>query len=401
MIEDELYRSSTQYRKWSFTPAQLAEQRKETNEYAAAKVRAAFQRARASTTSAKENGDEATADADMETLTVEEELTIVNWGCGKIEEMGTALRLPKGLIATAMQYLRRFYLTNSPMTYHPKSITACTLFIATKSSHFFIKPINFIENLNGITVDDLKAPEFLVLQGLQFTLDVRHPFMGLDGGWVEIREMIEEGRLSGGRGEEVDEKRALEAVRHAKGLLRREAQMTDVYFLYTPSQIWLGALWAVDQELAEMYLEAKLGDVFSSSAGNNGSVEGADAMESKSATTPNSLTPQQADAMKQKILHTIQQCAEMLKSWKSPEDDKKERKELGRIGKKLMKCQDPEKADIVAVARTKMAEKREGSESEREEKAKKRKLEQEMVKRDADVFGGDLREVGGKGANGA
>jgi cyclin H len=295
-----------------------------------------------------------------------------------------------------MQYLRRFYLTNSPMTYHPKSITACTLFIATKSSHFFIKPINFIETLNGITVDDLKAPEFLVLQGLQFTLDVRHPFMGLDGGWVEIREMIEEGRLSEGRGEEVDEKRALEAVRQAKGLLRREAQMTDVYFLYTPSQIWLGALWAVDEELAGLYLEAKLGDVFSSAAGN-GKV--AEVSESKPTTTPNNLTPQQADAMKRKILHTIQQCAEMLKSWKSPDDDKKERKELGRIGKKLMKCQDPEKADIVAVARTKMAEKREGSESEREEKAKKRKLEQERVKKDADVFGGDLKEV--KRANGA
>jgi cyclin H len=103
MIEDELYRSSTQYRKWSFTPAQLAQQRKETNEFAAAKVRAAFQRARASTNSAKENGG--SDDADIETLTVEEELTIVNWGCGKIEEMGTALRLPKGLIVSVLFWL--------------------------------------------------------------------------------------------------------------------------------------------------------------------------------------------------------------------------------------------------------------------------------------------------------
>lgn len=105
MIEDEIYRSSTQYRKWSFTPDQLAQQRKEANQYAAAKVRAAFQRVRATKNGSKddgENDDGAAGDGDIETLTADEELKIVQWGCGKIQEMGTALRLPKPLIVSSL-----------------------------------------------------------------------------------------------------------------------------------------------------------------------------------------------------------------------------------------------------------------------------------------------------------
>ena len=80
--------------------------------------------------------------------------------------------------------------------------------------------------------------------------------------------------------------------------------------------------------------------------------------------------------------------------YRSPEDDKAQRREINRIGKKLIACQNPEKMDIVAVARAKAAEKREGSESEVEMKKKKRKLEREKAERDGDVFGPDLKSAG-------
>ena len=54
--------------------------------------------------------------------------------------------------------------------------------------------------------------------------------------------------------------------------------------------------------------------------------------------------------------------------YRSPEDDKAQRREINRIGKKLNACQNPEKADIVAVTRAKAADKREGSESEADKK---------------------------------
>ena len=276
-----------------------------------------------------------------------------------------------------MQYLRRFYLTNSPMTYHPKAIMACALFIATKSSHFHLTPHHFTTEFNNLTEDDLKAPEFLVLQGLQFTLDVRHPFLGLDGGWIEMKEMIDEERILSGVHD--GEKRGLSAIQTAKGLLRREAQMTDVYFLYTPAQIWMASVYCVDEELLRSYLDAKFEDILANLPTQGEAVE------------------KMQTQFKTKILTTIQQCASTFKAWKSPEDDKKERKELARIGKKLAKCQDPEKADIVAVARAKRAEKREkepgASGSERDENVKKRK--KVAGSEDGDVFGGELRSVAG------
>ena len=80
-------------------------------------------------------------------------------------------------------------------------------------------------------------------------------------------------------------------------------------------------------------------------------------------------------------------------SYRSAEDDKAQRKDISRIGKKLVACQNPEKMDIVAVARAKAAEKREGSESEAEMKKKKRKLERETLDKDGDVFGAELKNV--------
>lgn len=80
----------------------------------------------------------------------------------------------------------------------------------------------------------------------------------------------------------------------------------------------------------------------------------------------------------------------MIESYKSSSDDKATKQELGRIGKKLRKCQDPEKMDIVAVAKAKAAEKREGNESDGEKRAKKRKMGEEKKAKDEDVFGPGL-----------
>lgn len=137
----------------------------------------------------------------------------------------------------------------------------CCLFLACKSDHFYLSLRRFIEGVDpdgGVTEDDVKAPEFLLLQGLRFTLEVRHPMRGLQGGVADMTRMVKEGRLSDGAGGVVDERRVGKVADKVKALLKREAQMTDVYFLYTPSQIWLGALWEVDQGLAKGYLEEKL-----------------------------------------------------------------------------------------------------------------------------------------------
>ncbi|KAJ9604031.1 hypothetical protein H2200_011554 [Cladophialophora chaetospira] len=387
MIEDEIYRSSSQYRLWSYTRESLSRIRQETNDLASQRVRAAFRRARAAQNGATSghdgagdasNGGPAGAmNAEIETLTVDEELKIVEWGCTKIVEMGEAMnpRIPSHVMATATQYLRRFYLTNSPMTYHPKAILPSALYLATKADHFYLPLSRFVAELNGISEDDVKAPEFLLMQGLRFTLDVRHPMKGLQGGHIEMNVLAEEGKLNTFPAGKGSEKRIGIAADKAKKLLATAAQMTDAYFVFTPSQIWLGAMMIADRDLVEAYIGAKIESLAEVVAEQQGI---------------------DITAFQTKLVATISSCATLLQAYTPPEDESAtQRKEMRRIGKKLIVCQNPEKVDIVAVAKAKAAEKREGtpSGSDVEKIAKKRKLEREKAQREGDVFGGDLRDI--------
>jgi cyclin H len=268
------------------------------------------------------------------------------------------------------------------MTYHPKAILPSALYLATKADHFYLPLSRFVAELHNISEDDVKAPEFLLLQGLRFTLDVRHPMKGLQGGHVEMNVLAEEGKL----GAAIEPGRASErriglAADQAKKLLATAAQLTDAYFLFTPSQIWLGALMVADRELCEAYLNYKIERI----------VEVAERQADQA-------TDVDVTALQAKLLATINSCAELLQSYTPPEEESAtQRKEMRRIGKKLNVCQNPEKTDIVAVARAKAAEKREGSAtgsgSDAEKVAKKRRLERERAEREGDVFGPALKDI--------
>jgi cyclin H len=93
--EDDIYRSSSQYRLWNFTPTRLASLRAKTNELARHHVRAALKRKRGSTQQPvkAENGstEKTAADADenkdIDYLTVDEETTLVNFFCIQLMAM--------------------------------------------------------------------------------------------------------------------------------------------------------------------------------------------------------------------------------------------------------------------------------------------------------------------------
>ena len=252
------------------------------------------------------------------------------------------------------------------MTYHPKQILTCALFLATKTDHWHMSLSNFVANIPGTEAKFVQAPEFLLMQGLRFTLDVRHPMKALEGGVGQIQLLLDQGvlHLDG-----PDPKRRLgKAAEQASQLLRGAAQMTDVYFLYTPSQIWLAALLAADAALVNAFL----------------------------AWQKTHLGPE-AGSIGMKLESTLKACAEVLMSYRSEaeadESEQKEMKrEMKRIGRKLHLCQNPEKMDIVAIAEQRVAAKRDGSESDRERVLKKRKLERKRLEQDGDVFGAPLSQ---------
>lgn len=153
------------------------------------------------------------------------------------------------------------------------------------------------------------------------------------------------------------EKRTKDAHTTARAYLKSSALLTDVYFHYTPSQIMLSALYLSDQTLTTWYITSK-------------SPPSPPAAFSSGSTDPFSSAPPSAD----KILDTLQACASMLSTIPpSSEPSSAEKAELKALAKKLRRCRNPEKVDLVALQRAK----REGSGGELggEKAGKKRKVD--------------------------
>ena len=122
MLEDEAYRTSTQYRLWSFTHSQLAEHRRQTNHLAADKVRAQFRRSRQQhVRNGTSNGQQDTAppveesanelEIEQAILTPEDELKLVNWGVRKVQDIaeillhkGQRMRVPTNVVVSSLDH---------------------------------------------------------------------------------------------------------------------------------------------------------------------------------------------------------------------------------------------------------------------------------------------------------
>ncbi|KAI5293812.1 hypothetical protein KEM52_005179 [Ascosphaera acerosa] len=321
------------------------------------------------------------ANAEIYCLTVQEELDIVNHFCQMCLSLGEQWQppLPTLVRATAIQYIQRFYLTNSPMTYHPRSIMPCALFLATKTENYYMPLRRFAEVIPKTTEEDVVAPEFLLAQGLHFTFDIKHPFRGLEGAVMEMIAMAKGEYLPGphhqhpqhgqhrqtaasvrdaltslppppqssGQGRLGPVERIEKSHQRCREILRTAAQFTDAYFLYTPSQIWLAAMMLVDRPLAEFYLDVKLGrratqgqetQAIKGSAGESGTAE--EAIQRK------------LQQIRQRLGTVLRDCSELLSTYlrtHAPETEAQRKQYLKALGKKLHRCQDPERSNIKAT----------------------------------------------------
>ncbi len=274
------------------------------------------------------------------------------------------------------------------MTYHPKEMMPSALFLATKTENNYISLRAFAEKLPKATPEMIIAPEFLLTQGLRFTFDVRHPQHGLEGGFMELvsmargqaklplgstesavqlqNEMLglerkDKGGLQAKTPEDVI-KRIQAAHTVAKEILKTSALLSDVYFFYTPSQIWLAAFLIADETLASFYIKIKI---------------------------------PLSSPVREKVVHTLSSCGALMNDSVSMKPGKAELKELTRIDKKLYKCRNPEKVDLVGINK---AQKRDGEAKDgsglNEKVVKKRKLEREnSTKEGEDVFGPPLAKI--------
>lgn len=97
MTEDEIYRTSTQYRLWSYAEEALASLRATTNTRAVARVRAAIQRAREEKKDYDKQADHNRLQPrtdEVDCLTVEEEQKLVGFYCVKAMQFADFCEFP-------------------------------------------------------------------------------------------------------------------------------------------------------------------------------------------------------------------------------------------------------------------------------------------------------------------
>lgn len=284
ITDDDLYRHSSQYRVWSFTPEQLARKRTELNAQACKRVEQhllKFKQENQGLTSEELEAVEKRAIP----ITVDEELLIVNFYAKKVQLFAAHLNLPTEVTATAISFFRKFFLVNSAMEIHPKEILLTALFLACKSENYFIGVESFAKKSKTTVMRILKY-EFRLLESLQFTLLNHHPYRPLHGFFLDIQNVLQG---------KVDLKYMSHVYSNCKKLIT-DALLTDVIYLYTPPQITLATLLIEDEVLTTRYLELKFG-----------SNEEEKAEGEKNIEAPVSTMPKY-----QRLLDLIQSCKDII-----------------------------------------------------------------------------------------
>lgn len=224
VTEDDRYRQSSQFRLWSFSPASLQELRFKTNSLAKDQIKPRL-----------------AADPPPAFLTAEEEVTLVKFFTTELIRAAQFCELPTEIRATAAIFLRRFYVTNSIMTYPAPDLLKTSLFFGCKAEGFFYKLASFSERFPKTTGEQILAGEFLLCQGIRFAFDVRHPFRALEGAILELRRRLPD-----------EESRINFVHSRAREILKFSPLVTDAYFHYTPSQIMMAAVSMADHGMLDI-----------------------------------------------------------------------------------------------------------------------------------------------------
>lgn len=303
--DDDIYRQSSQFKKWSFTPAQLAARRLQTNTNGSEFVLESFQNADLDPAMAK-------------ILSVDEELTMVNYMCSQSEGIAQILNLPSKVKATAVLFFKKFFLINSVMVYSdPVKVLHTCFFLATKAeNHFF--SINQFCKYTGAVAQDILQLEFVVMQSLLFSLSAQSAYTPLHGFYLDIQTSLPQ-IPTPTIGSLYDGARKYVAL----------SFLSDANFLFTPPQISLAAMMCTNSQVTEQYLRVKMSD------------------------------PAQFNL----TTRLVQECVDMLQKV-----DKPTKEYVQEIGKKLRSC-DVEKTKARLLKR-KLKEQGEGD-------AKKQKLDSE------------------------
>ncbi|KAF7306741.1 CYCLIN domain-containing protein [Mycena indigotica] len=231
-----LYEASSQFHNWRFSAQNLDQIRSSLNAAAVGVIRNTFE------------ADQPGSSASISFLNPDEELLLVRLYASKIPQLCGFFRFPEEVEATAVSYLKRFYLKNTVMDWHPKNVMLTALFLATKTTNHPIALDAYANNIPKTTPSDVVDLEFLVAQSLGFEFAVWHAHRALWGIWLDLQSLPDAPPDRATSQRDVYEA----ALKHV-----RSSRLSDAELIYTPSQIALAALSIADPELASEWSHSK------------------------------------------------------------------------------------------------------------------------------------------------
>lgn len=233
-----MFHTSTQRKHWTFTSkTELIGIRQEVNNAYCERFR-----------------ENLPAKKEVSFLTVDEERSLIEYYQIVLIEVCDKFKPPvpsAAVTATAVAYLKRFYLKTSVMDHPPKEMFLVCLYMACKVEEHNISVDRFVEILPADrrekTKDFILAHELLLMQRLNFHLTVHNPYRPMEGFIIDIKTR---GLMLG----DPEKWRPL-----AEEFLRKTL-LTDVSLLYSPSQIALAALFSASKGALGSYIKESLGE---------------------------------------------------------------------------------------------------------------------------------------------
>ncbi|KAF9109808.1 hypothetical protein BGX27_007165 [Mortierella sp. AM989] len=222
----QLYEQSTQYNHWRFTQTALNEMRSKVNQEVIATIKQNIEEERVQRIAQGLSVDDLPVDLNF--LNVDEELALLGFYERRMVQIFRYWKLPSHVTATAIMYMKRFFLENTVMDFHPKDVMLTCMFLARKTENFLMTIDEFSTALKS-PPDSILNLEFLVCKNLRFHFTVHHPYRPCLGFFYDMQALTENIER-------------LQTVYESALKLIDTSLYTDLCFLYQPSQIALAAI---------------------------------------------------------------------------------------------------------------------------------------------------------------
>jgi cyclin H len=177
-----------------------------------------------------------TADEDL--ISPLEEAGLLRLYQDKIVAVSVNLKLPRKVLSTSINFLKRFYIRKSSFEYDPQQMVLVCLYVACKVEDCYISAAE-LGRLVGVPADLLLKLELVLLQGVDFDLQVHSLYRAVEGCLLDFTEWREKAATNNETTIPVEK---LDDIKAAANLAADRLLLSDAPLLFTPGQIGLSAL---------------------------------------------------------------------------------------------------------------------------------------------------------------